>query len=299
MSTEGVFGFRKNGVDKVAYHHSDSYPSGFGTKFIRFCARVGLDGLNRIYDNTNLVDADGVPNRQQVWLCSEAGFLCAPVEELYGFDWSLLLRWMNTDFNKYAQLAEKGNSLYMVDASGFMKNRYCEYAYIANLDEGVLEFRSCYSKKHINMTLNREPDAVFHLDLVTLSNENGIVAKMNSMVDMIYLDDLFSDDHKDFATEAKEAGLSDMEIKEAAACFAAKKAISEASNAPELYAEGSTVLCWRNAKSLAENVIENIYGNLNGLNSYIDIDRFADNLIKKRGYVVLKNGIVVGYERCD
>ena len=36
MGTRGLYGFRKNGVDKVTYNHWDSYPDGLGKQILRF-----------------------------------------------------------------------------------------------------------------------------------------------------------------------------------------------------------------------------------------------------------------------
>ena len=46
MSTRGLYGIRKNGVDKCTYNHSDSYPSWLGRKVLEFCANNTIENLD-------------------------------------------------------------------------------------------------------------------------------------------------------------------------------------------------------------------------------------------------------------
>ena len=51
MGTRGVFGFHKNGVDKITYNHYDSYPTGLGEEVVKFLKNHGVDELNTIFDS--------------------------------------------------------------------------------------------------------------------------------------------------------------------------------------------------------------------------------------------------------
>jgi hypothetical protein len=51
MGTNGIYGFRKFGQDKITYHHFSSYPKGLGAKIVDFCRVMSIDELNKIYDN--------------------------------------------------------------------------------------------------------------------------------------------------------------------------------------------------------------------------------------------------------
>ena len=51
MSTNGIYGFRKNGEDKLTYNHCDSYFSYLGENIINFVKETPLQELNKIYDN--------------------------------------------------------------------------------------------------------------------------------------------------------------------------------------------------------------------------------------------------------
>ena len=41
MGTRGLYGFRKNGVDKVTYNHYDSYPEYLGRNILEFIRNHG------------------------------------------------------------------------------------------------------------------------------------------------------------------------------------------------------------------------------------------------------------------
>ena len=102
MSTRGAVGFRYNGVDKIAYNHSDSYPSGLGQDLIIYLEGKTIEELKNICDEitvTNIEDDD------------------CPFYPETGFARSF------------------------EDYQSFLKNSlFCEYAYIINLDNGTLEF---------------------------------------------------------------------------------------------------------------------------------------------------------------
>lgn len=65
MSTNGIYGFRKNGEDKLTYNHCDSYFSYLGKNIINFVKETPLQELNKIYDNLILVSEDDIPTKEQ------------------------------------------------------------------------------------------------------------------------------------------------------------------------------------------------------------------------------------------
>ena len=100
MSTRGAVGFRCGGVDKIAYNHWDSYPSGLGQPVLDYLKDKSLNELKDEFEDINIVLE-----------CEECG-------------------WNGYGFNQEFQ-----------DASDFLKDSlFCEYAYIINLDDNVLEF---------------------------------------------------------------------------------------------------------------------------------------------------------------
>ena len=51
--TRGLYGIRKNGVDKLLYSNHDSYPDGLGEAVVKFCRRHSIEELNFIFDQSN------------------------------------------------------------------------------------------------------------------------------------------------------------------------------------------------------------------------------------------------------
>ena len=73
MGTRGLYGFRKNGKDKVTYNHWDSYPEGLGIEVIRFCNRHSIEGLRNLYDKIVLIDEESTPTPKQIEWAKEHG----------------------------------------------------------------------------------------------------------------------------------------------------------------------------------------------------------------------------------
>lgn len=145
MSTRGLFGFRKNGIDKAMYNHYDSYPDGLGRDVIDWLQNVSTEKLNEIFDKIVLVDADEKPNEaekaelDEYWLydyCDECQ------------DWYSLLHKLQGNPPLIEEIADTYGKVYMCDDISFIKNSlFCEYAYIVNLDEGVLEIWKGFQTK--------------------------------------------------------------------------------------------------------------------------------------------------------
>lgn len=131
MGTSGVYGFRKNGKDKVTYNHYDSYPSGLGKAVAEFCIETPIDEMNAIYDRIELVSNDDTPSPGQIEDCK-------PFTNVHVGDqgWYSLLRDAQGDLNIY-----RSDFKYMLDNADYIKDSsMCEYGYIINLDDKTLEF---------------------------------------------------------------------------------------------------------------------------------------------------------------
>jgi hypothetical protein len=139
MGTRGLYGFRKNGVDKLTYNHFDSYPSGLGRSVIEFIQDYCMD-LNDIYKNIILVDEDSEPTESQIKECEILADLSVSKQSLT--DWYCLLR------NAQGNPKMYGEGLrYMIDNKDFiLDSLFCEYAYIINLDTKKLEIYSGFQK---------------------------------------------------------------------------------------------------------------------------------------------------------
>lgn len=133
MSTRGIYGFRKNGIDKTTYNHSDSYPSGLGTDIAKFFANVNLDDLKKVFDDIILVDQNGVVPPQ---VAASIPAECSDFSVNAGRNtFYCYLRNTQGDLSWYL----KGLK-HMPNSSWFIKNSlHCEWGYIVNLDTDELE----------------------------------------------------------------------------------------------------------------------------------------------------------------
>lgn len=147
MSTRGLYGLRRDGIDKTTYNHSDSYPEWLGKKIAEFCSQVSIGELNTLYDNIVLVDENGKPDQKQVALCKERGWFNDSVSSGSDMDWYCLLRNLQGNFEELQKAAKGGYEIFMTEARTFiMDSLFCEYAYIINLDDRRLEFWVGYQK---------------------------------------------------------------------------------------------------------------------------------------------------------
>lgn len=134
MGTRGLYGFRKNGVDKTTYNHFDSYPDWLGHEVVKFCKETSIEEMNEIFDRIVLVNEMDKPTKKQISECIE--YYNENVSTRSVDDWYCLLREAQGDLNAY-----KRGLKYMTDGSDFIKDSlFCEYAYIINLDTNCLEF---------------------------------------------------------------------------------------------------------------------------------------------------------------
>ena len=142
MSTRGLYGFRKNGVDKLTYNHSDSYPNGLGWSVVKFIKAHSPEQLNTLYDRIVLVKEDQKPTPEQKTFCVRAGLYNETASTRSTDDWYCLLRNLQGNMDEYSRLlAVEDIPIYMIDSHEFIKDSlFCEYAYIVNLDDNILEF---------------------------------------------------------------------------------------------------------------------------------------------------------------
>ena len=134
MGTRGCYGFRKNGIDKFAYNHFDSYPDCLGHDIVQFCKETSIEEMNEIFDRIILVDKRSKPDSDHVKECMK--YYDGTVGNQTIYDWYCLLRNTQGDLNVY-----KNGLRYMIDNNDSIKDSlFCEYAYIINLDTNCLEF---------------------------------------------------------------------------------------------------------------------------------------------------------------
>ena len=67
MGTRGAIGFRLDGVDKVAYNHFDSYPSGLGADVLtELCGKPNWEKMKEQVRNLAFLNQDVPPTEAQV-----------------------------------------------------------------------------------------------------------------------------------------------------------------------------------------------------------------------------------------
>jgi hypothetical protein len=71
MSSNGVYGFYKNGVNKLTYNHSGSYYDELGVEIVNFLKESNIKELNDIFERIILVDEDSVPTSEQIRECEK------------------------------------------------------------------------------------------------------------------------------------------------------------------------------------------------------------------------------------
>ena len=147
MGTRGIFGLYKDGKTKVTYNHLDSYPSYLGVNFLKDIKEYTVKEISKAFDRIILVDEDKKPTKEQIKQCKK--FCNMSVSNQSETDWYCLLR--NAQGNIKAWL--DGEIDYMIDNQDFLKDSlFCEWGYIVNLDESVLEIWKGYNK---GITKNR------------------------------------------------------------------------------------------------------------------------------------------------
>ena len=194
MSTRGLYGFRKNGVDKLTYNHADSYPDCLGRNILEFIKENGVSKLNKIYDMIRLVNEQTPPSYYQIDECLRTGITDLTVSDRTVGDWYCLTRRLQGNFEKYAELANTATAIYMIENAGFIKDSlFCEYAYIINLDDLTLEYYMGFqTEPDENNRYGTEKDGdyypckmvrAFDFDEIAEKSVEDIVAEMNKLAE--------------------------------------------------------------------------------------------------------------------
>lgn len=132
MSTRGAVGFKVNGVTKVTYNHSDSYPSGLGQDtldFLRKRLKTGsVELLKEQASKIELVKENVKATPAQIKKYIKYADL--GVSSQNPSEWYVLLRNLQGDLAGYLDAGV------MVDGSAFLKDGlFCEWAYVIDLDK--------------------------------------------------------------------------------------------------------------------------------------------------------------------
>lgn len=140
MGTRGAYGFRYHRYDKITYNHWDSYPEWLGENVVKFVRETPLKEMRRIFNRIALVNEDDMPTPEQIKECEP--YTDLSVSRRSTGDWYCLLRGAQGDLFAY-----KNGLRYMIDNADFLRDSlFCEWAYVINLDEGVLEVYRGFQK---------------------------------------------------------------------------------------------------------------------------------------------------------
>lgn len=145
MSTRGAFGFRLNGVDRVTYNHSDSYPTGLGVDIAKLISTLlAMPDLEEKVAALKMVESSAMPTAEQKETLAAYTRASSAPPEIVGHtgvggaleqgSWYQVLRETQGDLMKTLECG------YMIDSHDFLADSlFCEWAYIINLDDGTLE----------------------------------------------------------------------------------------------------------------------------------------------------------------
>lgn len=141
MGTRGAIGWHKDGVDKIAYNHFDSYPEELGKAMLAY-ANTPVNVLNAHFNNVEMIDDEVKPTPEQIKRCYEHKAVNKSVSTQDDKDWYCLLRDVQGNLQATAHLG------FMIDYSRFLRDSlFCEWAYIINLDTNSLEVYRGFQKE--------------------------------------------------------------------------------------------------------------------------------------------------------
>lgn len=153
MGTRGAVGFRHKEKDHVTYNHFDSYPNGVGAQVLKQLSRFNLKNADELNLIRNKISEIKLINDEHLFDEKEQDIILLEIEAL-GFvhndhdpehfgngkvDAYFLLNPLQGSIISYI---DKNHSIpYMIESSDFLTDSlFCEWAYIINLDENVIEF---------------------------------------------------------------------------------------------------------------------------------------------------------------
>ena len=270
MSTRGLYGIRKNGVDKCTYNHSDSYPSWLGRKVLNFCANNTIENLEKFFNKIELVDESSKPTEEQIKKCVEAGYYNGVVSTKSVDDWYCLLRNLQGNFDEYQDLIDNDEvkTIFMTDGISFIKDSlFCEYAYIINLDDEVLEFYEGFQKEAQkgNRYGETEEDGYYPCKLVfTISLDEIIEADIDSMVEQMETGFEYPEYVEQFKKLQEEYGLDEDDA----------KALVEDDKGDKVCG------IYEDTYDVGREYLINVYGIPDFLENYVDFEKFGEDEVE-------------------
>ena len=186
MGTRGAYGFYKDGQNKLTYNHFDSYPEGLGNTVVDFCRATSRKEMDDIFDRIILVHDTNLavhkPTQEQIEECER--YFDNRVSTGQKTEWYALLREAQGNLDAY-----KHGLRYMIDNERFMQDSlFCEWAYVINLTDGLLEVYRGFQKtpqnnRYLMPFCFEEDDDYFNVALLVAYPLDGIP---DNWVDEVY-----------------------------------------------------------------------------------------------------------------
>lgn len=269
MSTRGLYGIRKDGIDKCTYNHSDSYPSWLGRKVLEFCANNTIENLEKFFNKIELVDESSKPTEEQIKKCVEAGYYNGVVSTKSVDDWYCLLRNLQGNFDEYQNLIDdEAKTIFMTDCISFIKDSlFCEYAYIINLDDEVLEFYEGFQKEAQkgNRYGETEEDGYYPCKLVfAISLDEIIETDIDSMVEQMETGFEYPEYVEQFKKLQEEYGLDEDDA----------KALVEDNKGDKVCG------IYEDTYDVGREYLINVHGIPDFLENYVDFEKFGEDEVE-------------------
>jgi len=141
MGTRGCVGFRKNGRDYLQYNHCDSYPDELGRQALRYLASHTPAQMAAVISRLKVVSENYSPTPEEIEAHLDS--LDANVRSGSPSEAYVLLRDAQGNLAYY----DDPKHVLWIDSVGFMGDSlFCEWAYVINLDEGILEVYKGFNK---------------------------------------------------------------------------------------------------------------------------------------------------------
>lgn len=143
MGTRAMYGFYKDGKTKGTYNHMDGYPSGLGENIAEFARTVPAEEMRQIFGRIELVQERTPPTALQKKRMMKFDETLED-NDFEGSDvWYSVLRQYMGDLFPY-----RDGLPFMTDGADFIKDSlFCEWAYVINLDDEVLEVYKGFQEK--------------------------------------------------------------------------------------------------------------------------------------------------------
>lgn len=147
MSTHGAYGFRVDHKDYVSYNHCDSYPECLGKEILKniksLLTEYSLEELKTKVKSIKLIQFSEQPTEKDVVKLKL--YTNLDIGDRNNKDWYCLTHGMQ------GKLLLHLKSGYMADSAIFLLDSiFCQWAYILNLDDEVLEVYKGFVKQRGN-----------------------------------------------------------------------------------------------------------------------------------------------------